>query len=58
MNEEVLFGAEVIFKHIESDAYLVCSDQCSDYRTDSFKLELSDQFSSHMIFKIQPFHSF
>jgi inositol 1,4,5-triphosphate receptor type 1/inositol 1,4,5-triphosphate receptor type 3 len=58
MNEDILFGAEVIFKHVESETYLMCSDQCSDFRTDSFKLELSAQLRSSVIFKIQPFHNY
>lgn len=58
MNEDILFGSEIIFKHVESDTYLMCSDQCSDFRTDAFKLELSTSLSSAVIFKIIPFHSY
>lgn len=41
MNEEVLFGAEIVLKHIDSEYYLVGSYNCSEFCTDAFKLELS-----------------
>lgn len=37
-NEEIIFGAEVIFKHIDSEEYLFGSYQCSDFSTDAFKV--------------------
>ena len=40
LKEEVLLGSEIILKHLESGYYLVGSDDCSDTRTDSFKLKL------------------
>ncbi|CAD8053653.1 unnamed protein product [Paramecium sonneborni] len=53
MNEELYFGAEAIFKHIESGYYLVSSDECSDQRSDSFKIKLQPYLSSNIIFKLE-----
>lgn len=58
MNEEIIFGSEVLFKHIDSDQYLLGSYKCSEFSTDAFKLELTKYFSSLGIFKIQPYHSY
>lgn len=58
MNEEIIFGSEVIFKHIDSDQYLLGSYKCSEFSTDAFKLELTKYLSSLAIFKIQPYHSY
>lgn len=58
MNEEILFGSEMIFKHIDSDQYLLGSYKCSEFSTDAFKLELTKYLSSQAIFKIQPYHSY
>lgn len=46
MNEEVLFGAEIVLKHVDSEYYLVGSYNCSEFCTDAFKLELSPYLSS------------
>lgn len=58
MNEPILLGAEVIFKHIESESYLISSENCSLSRADSFRLELSSELCSAMIFKILPCNTF
>lgn len=52
MNEEILFGSEVLFKHIDSEQYLLGSYKCSEFSTDAFKLELTTYLSSLAIFKI------
>jgi inositol 1,4,5-triphosphate receptor type 1/inositol 1,4,5-triphosphate receptor type 3 len=68
MNEEIIFGSEVLFKHIDSDQFLLGSFilattslgsyKCSEFSTDAFKLELTKYLSSQAIFKIQPYHSY
>lgn len=57
-NEEIIFGAEVMFKHIDSDQYLMGSYQCSEFSPDAFKLQLTDLLSSQNIFKLQPYQTF
>jgi inositol 1,4,5-triphosphate receptor type 1/inositol 1,4,5-triphosphate receptor type 3 len=49
-NEEIIFGAEVIFKHIDSEEYLFGSYQCSDFSTDAFKVQLVKLLSSSTVF--------
>ena len=46
MNEDILFGSETVFKHVDSDYFLVGSYNCSEFSTDAFKLELSEHLSS------------
>ncbi|KAM3147677.1 hypothetical protein pb186bvf_000005 [Paramecium bursaria] len=53
LKEEVLLGSEIILKHLESGYYLVGSDDCSDTRTDSFKLKLQENLSSQIIFRFE-----
>jgi inositol 1,4,5-triphosphate receptor type 1/inositol 1,4,5-triphosphate receptor type 3 len=57
-NEDILMGGEVMFRHLESNSYLTTSSKCSQFRTDSFRLELSSQLNSAMIFKILPCHTY
>ncbi|CAD8077595.1 unnamed protein product [Paramecium sonneborni] len=58
INEEILFGAEVVFKHQDSQRYLFGSYVCSEVAMDSFKLKLSPQLSSLTIFKLAPYQTY
>ncbi|CAD8078308.1 unnamed protein product [Paramecium sonneborni] len=58
MHEEILFGAEVVFKHQDSERYLFGSYVCSEVAMDAFKLKLSPQLSSHTIFKLAPYQTY
>ena len=58
MNEDILFGSETVFKHVDSDYFLVGSYNCSEFSTDAFKLELSEHSSSQAIFKILPYNTY
>ena len=58
MNEDILFGSETVFKHVDSDYFLVGSYNCSEFSTDAFKLELSEHLSSQAVFKILPFNTY
>ena len=57
-DDEILFGAEVIFKHIDSEEYLFGSYQCSDFSTDAFKVQLVKLLSSSTVFQILPYQTF
>jgi inositol 1,4,5-triphosphate receptor type 1/inositol 1,4,5-triphosphate receptor type 3 len=57
-NEEIIFGSEVVFKHIDSEQYLHGSYECSDFSTDSFKLKLAPLLSSLSVFKLSPYQTF
>jgi len=48
----------VVFKHVDSGAYLSGSVRCSDGGLGSFKVELSDSLSSILVFKLLPFRSY
>lgn len=58
MNEHILFGDDVIFKHVDSGTYLSGSVRCSDGGLGSFKVELSESLSSMLVFKLLPFRSY
>ncbi|CAK78094.1 unnamed protein product (macronuclear) [Paramecium tetraurelia] len=58
MHEEILLGAEVVFKHVDSQRYLFGSYDCSEVAMDAFKLKLSPQLSSHTIFKLAPYQTY
>jgi len=58
MNEEIHFGSNVIFKHMDSEKYLFGSYHCSEFSMDAFKLKLSEQLSSHTIFKLCPYQTY
>jgi len=58
MNEEVLFGAEIVLKHVDSEYYLSGTYNCSEFCTDAFKLQMSQYLSTHAIFKILPSYSY
>lgn len=48
----------MIFKHVDSGAYLSGSVRCSDGGLGSFKVELSESLSSILVFKLLPFRSY
>jgi inositol 1,4,5-triphosphate receptor type 1/inositol 1,4,5-triphosphate receptor type 3 len=57
-NEEIIFGAEVIFRHIDAEEYLFGSYQCSDFSTDAFKVQLVKLLSSSTVFQLLPYQTF
>ena len=57
-SELINFGDDVIFKHVDSGAYLSGSVRCSEGGLGSFKVELSDSLSSILVFKLLPFRSY
>jgi hypothetical protein len=58
MGEYVKFGEDVVFRHVDSLDFLSGSVRCSDGGLGAFKVELSDQLSQNLVFKLYPFRSF
>ena len=58
MGQYVLFGDDVVFKHVDSHDYLSGSVRCSDGGLGAFRVELSELLSTDLIFKLEPFRSF
>lgn len=58
MEEEVVFGAEVVLLHLDSQCYLQGSYECSEYATDAFKVQLGAALSSEILFRLLPYQSF
>lgn len=58
INEEVLFGQEIVFKHVDSEEFLSGSYTCSEFSTDAFKVELQSIISSDSLFKLKPFNTY
>lgn len=54
----MLYGAEVLFKHMESAAYLRGVLEAAETGEGSFKLDLTDQLSSYLGFKIRSHRSY
>ena len=58
MGQYVLFGEDVVFKHVDSHDYLSGSVRCSDGGLGAFRVELSEHLSNDLVFKLEPFRSF
>mgnify|MGYP001950670424 CR=1 FL=1 len=54
----VTYGAEVVFRHIESGHYLSGIFMAADIGEGAFKLELAQELSSHLIFKLVSHRSY
>ncbi|KAM3129578.1 hypothetical protein pb186bvf_018329 [Paramecium bursaria] len=54
MNEDIIFGAEVIFRHLDSGYWLQGSYQCSEFAIDAFKLMIVDQLNTQILFRLMP----
>ena len=52
MGQYVLFGDDVVFKHVDSHDYLSGSVRCSDGGLGAFRVELSELLSTDLIFKL------
>jgi inositol 1,4,5-triphosphate receptor type 1/inositol 1,4,5-triphosphate receptor type 3 len=57
-DEEIVFGAAVIFRHVDSEQYLQGSYECSEFATDAYKLQLAAHLSSLVTFKLMPYQTF
>lgn len=55
---EVLYGAEVLFKHVDSGGFLLGVLEAAESGEGSFKLNLTDQLSSGLGFKIRSHRSY
>lgn len=58
MGENVKFGEDVVFRHVDSLDYLSGSVRCSDGGLGAFRVELSDKLLINLVFKLYPFRSF
>ena len=54
----MVFGEDVVFKHVDSHDFLSGSVRCSDGGLGAFRVELSELLSTDLIFKLDPFRSF
>jgi len=54
LNNPVVYGSEVQFMHVSSKSYLKADISCSESDKSAYKFELSDEYSSKMVFKICP----
>ncbi len=54
LNNPVVYGSEVQFMHVSSKSYLKADISCSESDKSAYKFELSDEYSSKMVFKIAP----
>ena len=52
MGQHVVFGEDVVFKHVDSHDFLSGSVRCSDGGLGAFRVELSDILSTDLIFKL------
>lgn len=58
MQENVFFGSNVMFKHIDSDSYLQGTIEPSGGDNGAFAVRVSKTLSSTLIFKLEPYRSF
>ena len=58
MGKELKFGSEVVFRHVESKAYLQGIIKAADTGEGAFKIEITETLSSFVIFKIQSHRSY
>lgn len=58
MDEEVLFGQEIVLKHFDSEYFLVGSYKCSEQSMESFQVSLSSKPSSQALFRIEAFQTY
>lgn len=57
-NHTIKFGDYIIFKHIDSDTFLSGTIRPSDGSNGAFSVELSNKYSTSLIFQILPYRSF
>lgn len=50
--EDIYFGAEVVFKHIDSEHYICGSHDCAKSGVGAFKIFLSPNLSSEIVFTL------
>ena len=50
--EDICFGAEVVFKHIDSEHYICGSHDCAKSGVGAFKIFLSPNLSSDIVFTL------
>ena len=54
LQSPIVYGTEVQFMHVTSKGFLKADISCSDSDKSAYRFELSDEFSSKMVFKICP----
>ncbi|CAD8193240.1 unnamed protein product [Paramecium pentaurelia] len=58
MDEEVLFGQEIVLKHYDSEYFLVGSYKCSEQSMEAFQVSLSSKPSSQALFRIEAYQTY
>lgn len=57
-NTVITFGTSVIFKHIDSESYISGTIRPSAGSNGAFTVEVSNNLSESLIFKLLPYRSF
>jgi hypothetical protein len=55
---EIKYGAEVVFRHVESNSFLRGVMKAADTGDGAFRIEVNDSVSSYAVFKIKSHRSY
>lgn len=58
MKKKVCFGHNVIFKHVDSEAYISGTIRPSTGSNGAFTVQVSEKLSESLVFRLLPFRSF